>query len=443
MKKVKGSKGITLVALVITVIVLLILAGITISAISGENGIIQKAVEARTQTDIANVKEQARLDITELQMDKLGEEITEEELETILLKYGSFEESEKEKDILDRILTTEKGNKIQVSEIYEGNIKTEGGLPIKIRVNTGEDGNVVLPISKDEDCVVDWGDNTTTANKENKKQNIKIASVNDNISVATAPTPNGIKHTYTEKNVEKTVTISGSVKEIITNKPIYATNEKIIEIEQWGETGLEVVDLSDCENLRKIASPSKKSFENLKSDEERYDGLCFRLTSCSSLKEIPADLFKYCNNTSGFVDTFIGCTSLTTIPEELFADCQNVFGFKYTFAGCTSLTTIPEGLFANCPNVVNFGATFAGCTSLTTIPQTLFDNCQKVESFAGTFNNCTSLTGKPIELWTRGTNNAENGYQGTPDGNACYYSCIGLEGYEAIPDYWRNGRQEV
>ena len=62
MKKVKGSKGITLVALVITVIVLLILAGITISAISGENGIIQKAVEARTQTDIANVKEQARLD---------------------------------------------------------------------------------------------------------------------------------------------------------------------------------------------------------------------------------------------------------------------------------------------------------------------------------------------------------------------------------------------
>ena len=204
-----------------------------------------------------------------------------------------------------------------------------------------------------------------------------------------------------------------------------------------------MVDLSDCENLRKIASPSKKSFENLKSDEERYDGLCFRLTSCSSLKEIPADLFKYCNNTSGFVDTFIGCTSLTTIPEELFADCQNVFGFKYTFAGCTSLTTIPEGLFANCPNVVNFGATFAGCTSLTTIPQTLFDNCQKVESFAGTFNNCTSLTGKPIELWTRGTNNAENGYQGTPDGNACYYSCIGLEGYEAIPDYWRNGRQEV
>ena len=438
MKKVKGSKGITLVALVITVIVLLILAGITISAISGENGIIQKAVEARTQTDIANVKEQARLDITELQMDKLGEDITEEELETILLKYGSFEESENEKDILDRILTTEKGNKIQVSEIYEGNIKSEGGAPIKIKVNTGEDGHVVLPISKDEDCVVDWGDNTTTANKENKKQNIKIASVNDNISVAAAPTPNGIEHTYTEKNVEKTVTISGSVKKIITGEPIYATAEKILEIEQWGETGLEEIGLVNCENLRKIASPSKKSFENLKNDED-INSLAISFENCISLKEIPTDLFKYCNNAIGFSGTFVGCTSLTTIPEGLFANCQSAVDFYATFTGCTSLTTIPENLFANCPNAVIFEGTFAGCTSLTTIPQTLFDNCQKVESFYQTFYDCTNLTGKPIELWTRGTNNAENEYRGDPDGYGCYYNCTKLEGYETkIPNYWKS-----
>ena len=394
-------------------IVLLILAGITISAISGENGIIQKAVEARTQTDIANVKEQARLDITELQMDKLGEEITEEELETILLKYGSFEESENEKDILDRTLTTEKGNKIQVSEIYEGNIKTEGGLPIKIRVNTGEDGNVVLPISKEEDCVVDWGDNTTTANKGNKEEGIKVASVNNNIRVANAQRPNGIEHTYTEKNVEKTVTISGSVKKITTNKPIYATQEKILEIEQWGETGLEMVDLSGCTNLRKIASPSKKSFANLLNYEDEFGKtLYITFKNCTSLKEIPSDLFKYCNNAIGFLATFAECTSLTTIPEELFA---------------------------NCPNAVDFGHTFRNCTSLTSIPQKLFDNCQKVESFYRTFYNCTNLTGKPIELWTRGTNNAENEYQGNPDGEGCYCDCTGLEGYETIPNYWKTG----
>ena len=39
----KGQKGITLIALVITVIVLLILAGVTIAALSGDNGILTKA----------------------------------------------------------------------------------------------------------------------------------------------------------------------------------------------------------------------------------------------------------------------------------------------------------------------------------------------------------------------------------------------------------------
>ena len=42
----KGQKGITLVALVITIIVLLILAGITISLTLGQNGIINRAQEA-------------------------------------------------------------------------------------------------------------------------------------------------------------------------------------------------------------------------------------------------------------------------------------------------------------------------------------------------------------------------------------------------------------
>ncbi len=348
MKKVKGSKGITLIALVITVIVLLILAGITISALSGENGIIQKAVEARTQTDIANVIEQARLDITELQMDKLGEDITEEELETILLKYGSFEESEKEKDILDRILTTEKGNKIQVSEIYEGNIKSEGGVPIKIKVNTGEDGHVVLPISKEEDCVIDWGDSTTTtANKGNKKEKIKIASVNNNISVAATSLPDGLEHTYTEKNVEKTVTISGSVKSI--GAKVNFTRKNILEIEQWGETGLEEVDLTNCTNLRKIASPSKNSFANLQnyeSEEEPWvNSLQFKLYACTSLTEIPSDLFKYCNNAIGFSSTFADCTNLTGKPIELWTRGDNSEENKYEG------NPDGEGCYYNCTNL--------------------------------------------------------------------------------------------
>ena len=52
-----GNKGITLIALVITIIVLLILAGVTIATLTGENGILTRASEARTTTVVADEKE--------------------------------------------------------------------------------------------------------------------------------------------------------------------------------------------------------------------------------------------------------------------------------------------------------------------------------------------------------------------------------------------------
>ena len=55
--KKKTSKGITLIALVITIVVLLILAGITIAALSGENGILNRATEAKQNTEEAEIQE--------------------------------------------------------------------------------------------------------------------------------------------------------------------------------------------------------------------------------------------------------------------------------------------------------------------------------------------------------------------------------------------------
>ncbi|MCI9000423.1 MAG: hypothetical protein HFJ26_05885 [Clostridia bacterium] len=53
----KGQKGITLVALVITIIVLLILAGITISLTVGQRGILNRAQEAGKNYQNAAAKE--------------------------------------------------------------------------------------------------------------------------------------------------------------------------------------------------------------------------------------------------------------------------------------------------------------------------------------------------------------------------------------------------
>ena len=61
-KKFKCNiKGITLVALVVTIIVLLILAGVSIVMITGNNGILTQAQKAKIATELSNYKEQLEL----------------------------------------------------------------------------------------------------------------------------------------------------------------------------------------------------------------------------------------------------------------------------------------------------------------------------------------------------------------------------------------------
>ena len=52
----KKAKGITLISLVITIILLIILAGITIGILTGDNGIIEKAKNAKQLTEVSRDK---------------------------------------------------------------------------------------------------------------------------------------------------------------------------------------------------------------------------------------------------------------------------------------------------------------------------------------------------------------------------------------------------
>ena len=69
----KRNKGITLIALVVTIIVLLILAGISINMLTADNGIIKKALEAKQETEAAQEEENRIL----------------KEYEDLMKKYGS------------------------------------------------------------------------------------------------------------------------------------------------------------------------------------------------------------------------------------------------------------------------------------------------------------------------------------------------------------------
>lgn len=72
--QVQKQKAITLIALVITIVILLILAGVTINALGGENGLIARAKQAKIEQMKAQAKEDIELAIMEIQMNRIPEE---------------------------------------------------------------------------------------------------------------------------------------------------------------------------------------------------------------------------------------------------------------------------------------------------------------------------------------------------------------------------------
>ena len=72
MKKTKENNGITLIALIITIIVLLILSGIAIGTLGGENGLFTKTKKAKEKYSVSEAKEKLELEITNLQIEQQG-----------------------------------------------------------------------------------------------------------------------------------------------------------------------------------------------------------------------------------------------------------------------------------------------------------------------------------------------------------------------------------
>ena len=131
-----SEKAITLIALVITIIVLLILAGISISMLSGDNSILQKATEAKQVNDKAKVIEQARLDILAKMAEKRGEDLEEDEIKTILGTY--FNNVPEDLSDLTKVLTPKNCSyTVNLSEVLNGvNIATSEDTGVKDKNGT-------------------------------------------------------------------------------------------------------------------------------------------------------------------------------------------------------------------------------------------------------------------------------------------------------------------
>lgn len=120
-KKTKEISGITLIALVVTIVVLLILAGITINLIFNDNGIISKAREAKEETEKAVSDEKLKLDY----------------IGTLLDSYINSEE-ENESEILRNIVDI-----LDIKGLYKIEFKiNENSIQMKLDCIRGEEENL-------------------------------------------------------------------------------------------------------------------------------------------------------------------------------------------------------------------------------------------------------------------------------------------------------------
>lgn len=182
MKIKDSSKGITLIALVVTIIVLLILAGVSIATLAGENGILTQAGDAKTKTKIAEAEEVANLIHSELLMSHYNKGTPKPTLASI--KSGM----EKEGYIVKQIGTSEQN--ITGIELSQESITMEPGESKEIIVTYigEEEGKYYVEIEgKNYEMTLENGKVSIAKEKteidEETQIKLQVMSDNPNIEV--------------------------------------------------------------------------------------------------------------------------------------------------------------------------------------------------------------------------------------------------------------------
>jgi hypothetical protein len=239
---------------------------------------------------------------------------------------------------------------------------------------------IPLRAGSNYDFFVDWGDGTKS----------RITSYSD---------PNRI-HAY-EIPGDHIIQITG-----IMEKCFWFNNagdkHKIIEIIHWGDAPkVSFISIDEsffgCINLVAIAGVDNEytSLSTL------TDGLSNTFNGCTSLTQIPANIFQYSTGLLWADNTFKNCTGLLSVPSGLFKNLVNCSTFSYSFLGCTSLTTVGEDVFG--PAAGSLGYIFYNCSSLTTISENAFRLCTQATAAPLTFRQTSSLVSVPENLFKYNT----------------------------------------
>lgn len=408
MQSDRTERGITLIALIITIIVLLILAGISLSLIMGEGGILKRATDAKEKTEEAEEKEKIELAIISA---KLGNKGYQELSQTNL------------KNEIDNMFGTQNA------------IVTDNG-----------DGTftVSLPGSKNDYNInssgvissINWDDamkNATAPVSQDEERNTNV------IGIGTDGEPvdmdlweyflmeDGTYGLNDENALDGTGNhgrSSGYIGEYTNDGRIIGTVPTYISTD-GGKTYKEVTSMVHTfynENELLIAPQIPKTIKNMNvafyqavnlttppsAIPSSVEDLSYAFFHCEKLNDIPL-----LGNSITDMQCSFGYTNIKNVNVQI---PDTVTNMKRTFEECSNLedfdTIIPSGvtdmtkIFFNCTrlknfnsnlpnNLVNMDYAFYGCTQLVTLRCVVPNN---VTTMHGAFYGCESLINGPTKI---------------------------------------------
>ncbi len=369
MKNAKENKGITLVALIITVIVLLILAGVTISLVIGDNGIITRSKETSKISFEKDVQESLELAIADLEISK-----------------------------------TESGEKVEITDLLEKGYINEEGV-ININKLLGKKGQYGNGANKQDVFIIE---NNELWYYEKNGEGKKISKLSN---LGYLPTDEKYLELYQDgisyigianysQYYRYNQGASGKEAPLETYViPHEINGEKIDAIGHFNAPNIKNIIIKNGFGYIGIAAfRGCTSLESVKIPNSVIEIGPEAFAECKSLKSIDipssvSDIGKY---------AFGGCEILENINLK-----EGVYILEeMAFRGCTSLESIKipnsvesigEDAFSNCTKLKDINIP----EKVTRIDRYLFDNCTSLESITipkniteigyAAFSGCTNL----------------------------------------------------
>ena len=441
--KIKQEEGITLIALVVTIVVLLILAGVSISLVLNNNGVISKAKDSKNSTERGQAQDEVNLAINYLQIEDATSTLTQEDRRKILedelrkisadssvsisglgykithKKYDFFVDKDLNISSSEKTFDTVEWDKKAAPEdifIWKSDDPNNADYGVIIGYTKNVDNYTVLrfpsrctKVTNDPNSVIyhDTDDDATTIRRSNTNNILKVELPDTVKELGVNAFGVSFSGAFNFSSLER-VELSKSLSKIdnyafngCNNLKYIEIPDNITEIGDGAFSGCGKLNIEIPDNITKIGSYAFSGWKAIES-----------ITIPAGVKEIGAGCFSDCTNLqqinlpeglekigkSAFSGTSLERVklpkSLSKIEDSAFDYCGNL---KYI--------EIPE-------NVTEIGSyAFRECKKLESI--TIPKNVETIGNFS--FSNCTNL--QQINL-PEGVKKI---------GDNCFYECRNLQ----------------